>query len=136
MIQEQLSKSALLVIASCKWQTALSSYLMEAGYNPTKASNLNSAYLETLILDFDLYVVGGNGIIILEAAISISSPLDFYDRLREYHENLNFIIVSQGSDSILEKKCNEKGIKFMDFGTDTLPHFEGVMELINYLKRS
>lgn len=135
MVQEQLSKSTLLVIAGYKWQTALSAYLMTAGYNPTKARDLKSAYLCALTQDFDLYVVGGNSTIIPEAAINISSPLDFHDIVRNRYRNAHTIIVSQGSDSILEEKCNEKGIKFMDFGTDTLPNLEGVMELINYLKR-
>ena len=133
MTQEQLSKSALLVIGDYKWQTTLSSFLMEGGYDPTKADNLHDAYLRSLVKGFDLYVVGGNGAIIPGTDMNIGSPLDFYEKING-RGNPHAIIVSQGSDSELEERCNMMGIKFMDLGTGEMPDFERVMEFIEYLK--
>jgi len=127
------SKSALLVENDLAWNVALSTTLLQAGYNVTRGSNYQEAFELTRQRSFDVHVIRSDTPISPDVRGSGRASLEFYHILRR-GDNIPYIVISKGEDSELENRCNEGGVVFMNLGTGYTPDVDKGMGLVNYVR--
>jgi len=109
--------------------------LIETGYSGTTAGNLEKAVSRAQEQQFDVYVVNSKFPLKTRHKNEDGACLQFYDRIKDdYEGNINFVVSSRGEDLELEKECNERGIKFINFGENIIPDPYKVLEFVEYLK--
>lgn len=111
------SKTVLLVDDNKDWRETVAIFAVNAGYDVTEADNLQDAVKHVQRQRFYAYISDGEYPLVPGGPKNSDAGFQLYERIRQLHVgNLNYVIMS--GNLSLQRKCEERGIRFWDKDDD------------------